>query len=400
MAGNSRAKPPQRTHDNNDDLFSHYSCPSIQNSPDWPSIELRSPGPSILTLNQSDGGTYRDDLSLLDNISNDGLDPSVQSSASTADRSLPSSPSIRADQRTYQSRLASLVLSSPKPTIGSTVFQDNRSQSHHDASFFLDSVNRDLPNPALNLSRPSHSHPKSISQPRPPAPPLRRRASRDSASSHNSDQTVDVPIAWTGARKEDGHSRGWSRSRDPKDNVLPGRRVSAPTGVKVSRPHTLAELVEMAKQSLGDDVRPFKAWLRIAETARRDAKGFQERSDLKSAFIEFARAATIVLEKIPSHADYKVLLSQTQRYNMGLVSGFNQLAPYVSPVPRITMRAVVCIYRPILFMTTLSMFDGGFHGAPANSKSWFCNLGRNRPAQAVSFSVLYFRRFHRDHDSI
>ncbi len=87
-----------------------------------------------------------------------------------------------------------------------------------------------------------------------------------------------------------------------------------------SRPHSIAELADIAKQSLGEDGRQFKSWLRMAENARRDAKGFQEQGDLESAFIEFARAATIVLEKIPSHSDYRVLLSSTQRHNMGLVS--------------------------------------------------------------------------------
>jgi hypothetical protein len=90
-----------------------------------------------------------------------------------------------------------------------------------------------------------------------------------------------------------------------------------------SRPHPIAELAERAKQSLGDDIvpiRPFKAWLRIAENARRDAKVFHEQGDLKSAFVEYAKAAIIVLEKIPSHPDYRVLLSTTQRRNMDLVS--------------------------------------------------------------------------------
>ena len=227
---NSRVNPPQRTHDNNDDLSSHYSRPSIQNSPDWPSIELQSSGPSARTLNQSDGGTYRDDLSSLANVSSNGLDPSVRSSASTANMSLTSSPSIRADQRTYQARLPSLMLSSSKPTTGSTVFQDD--PSYRGASFFIDNVYEDLPNPAPNPSRSRPSHWKSISQPR---PPHRRRAFRDSASSDSSDQTVEAPIAWTGARKDNGPSRGWSRSRDPKDNVLPDGWVSAPTGVKESK---------------------------------------------------------------------------------------------------------------------------------------------------------------------
>jgi USP8 dimerisation domain len=87
-----------------------------------------------------------------------------------------------------------------------------------------------------------------------------------------------------------------------------------------SRPHSIAELAERAKQSLGDESRPFKAWLRVAENARRDAKSFYELGDLESAFVEYAKAATIVLEKIPSHPDYRVLLSTTQRHNVGLVS--------------------------------------------------------------------------------
>jgi hypothetical protein len=95
-----------------------------------------------------------------------------------------------------------------------------------------------------------------------------------------------------------------------------------------SRPHSIAELAERAKQCLGDEVRPFKAWLRIAENARRDAKTFYEQADLESAFVEYAKAATIVLEKIPAHPDYRVLLSSTQRHNMGLVSYFYLLGPH------------------------------------------------------------------------
>jgi USP8 dimerisation domain len=89
-----------------------------------------------------------------------------------------------------------------------------------------------------------------------------------------------------------------------------------------SRPHSILELGERVKHLLGDDPRPFKSWLRTAETARREAKGLQEQGDLESAFVEFAKAATIVLEKIPAHPDYRVLLTPTQRHNMDLVSCF------------------------------------------------------------------------------
>ena len=101
----------------------------------------------------------------------------------------------------------------------------------------------------------------------------------------------------------------------------PAQPRTAP--LEAPRPRSIAELAEIAKLSLGENARPFKTWLRIAETARRDAKSFQEQGVLEPAFIEFARAATIVLEKIPSHPDYRVLLSQTQRHNMGLVSYLN-----------------------------------------------------------------------------
>ena len=92
-----------------------------------------------------------------------------------------------------------------------------------------------------------------------------------------------------------------------------------------SRPHTIIELAEHAEQFLGDTTRPFEAWLRIAENAYRDAKSFYELNVLESAFVEYAKAATIVLENIPAHPDYRVLLSTTQRHNMGLVSHFYSL---------------------------------------------------------------------------
>ena len=89
-----------------------------------------------------------------------------------------------------------------------------------------------------------------------------------------------------------------------------------------SRPHTIIELAEHAEQSLGDTTRPFEAWLRIAENAYRDAKSFYELGVLQSAFVEYAKAATIVLEKIPAQPEYRGFLSTAQRHNMGLVSHF------------------------------------------------------------------------------
>jgi hypothetical protein len=177
MAGYSRVKPPQSPHNNNDDLSSLYSRPSIENSPDWPSVNLLSPGPSVRTLNQSDGGTYRDDISSLANFSSKDIDPSDRGSVFSANMSVSnsrpsipsgssreqyqllsleksgesgrsggsmrSSPSIRADKHPYQSGLPPLVLSSHESTIGSTAFQDD--SSYRSVSLLIDNVNEDLP---------------------------------------------------------------------------------------------------------------------------------------------------------------------------------------------------------------------------------------------------------------
>jgi hypothetical protein len=87
-----RVQPPQSSPDDNDDLSSLYSHPSIQNSSGgWPSVKSYSPGSSVRTLNQSDDGTYRDDISLA-NYSNEDLDPSDRDSVFTVD--LSASPSI------------------------------------------------------------------------------------------------------------------------------------------------------------------------------------------------------------------------------------------------------------------------------------------------------------------
>jgi hypothetical protein len=173
-------KPPRSPPDNNDDLSSLYSRPSIQNSTHWPSVKSHSPGPSVRTLNQSDGGTYHDDISSLANFSSKDIDPSDRGSVFTANMSaspsssrpstpsgsfrgqyqpLPvwletsgewrrgggstqSSPSIRADKRLYPG-LPSLGLSSRESISGSTLFQDD--SSYRSVSLLIDNVNEDLP---------------------------------------------------------------------------------------------------------------------------------------------------------------------------------------------------------------------------------------------------------------
>lgn len=99
----------------------------------------------------------------------------------------------------------------------------------------------------------------------------------------------------------------------------PNPRLHSPNSSS-RRPATIAELAERALDNLWDESKELKYYLRVAEKYRRDGKDFVQKGDLESAFVEFARAATLVLEKLPSHRDYHTLLNAAQRHNLGLVS--------------------------------------------------------------------------------
>lgn len=86
------------------------------------------------------------------------------------------------------------------------------------------------------------------------------------------------------------------------------------------RPPTISELAERGKQNLWDPSRPLKHWLRTAEAHKRAAQSAEDNRDLENAFLEYAKAATIVVDKIPSHSEYHTVLNPLQRKNLGLVS--------------------------------------------------------------------------------
>jgi len=95
--------------------------------------------------------------------------------------------------------------------------------------------------------------------------------------------------------------------RDPAKNGIP------------KRPASIAELADKAMLDLWDDSKEFKHYLRVAERYRREGKECAKRGDLESAFVELARAATLVLEKLPLHREYNTVLNANQRHNLALV---------------------------------------------------------------------------------
>lgn len=86
------------------------------------------------------------------------------------------------------------------------------------------------------------------------------------------------------------------------------------------RPATISELAARAQDQLWDPTKGLKHWLRTAEKARRNGDYYADRHDFERAFVEYARAATIVLEKLPTHHDYNAMLNADQRQNLGMVS--------------------------------------------------------------------------------
>jgi STAM-binding protein len=94
------------------------------------------------------------------------------------------------------------------------------------------------------------------------------------------------------------------------------------------RPAMISELAEAARKTDWDPNGSVKYFLRHAERNRREGQTYFEQKDLESSFVSFARAASLILEKIPNHREYKTLLSAAQRENLAQVR--------IPPTPQIS----------------------------------------------------------------
>ncbi|KAF5344607.1 hypothetical protein D9758_013891 [Tetrapyrgos nigripes] len=82
------------------------------------------------------------------------------------------------------------------------------------------------------------------------------------------------------------------------------------------RPAMISELAQEAQNHNWDENGTLKYFLRIADRSRKAGKAAVENNDLETAFIMFARAATIVLEKLPVHREYHTTLTTEQRHHL------------------------------------------------------------------------------------
>ena len=124
------------------------------------------------------------------------------------------------------------------------------------------------------------------------------------------------------------------------------------------RPLSIAELADRALHNLWDSSRSLKQWLKAADGFRKAGRSYVDAGDLEAAFVEFAKAATIILEKLPTHKEYYTLLSPTQRHNLGIVSIVYRIYPLVC-FPIITMTSFTVF--PLLASPALSCLDNIRH---------------------------------------
>ncbi|KDQ56523.1 hypothetical protein JAAARDRAFT_36016 [Jaapia argillacea MUCL 33604] len=91
------------------------------------------------------------------------------------------------------------------------------------------------------------------------------------------------------------------------------------SSARSTRPQTISELVQRALEEPFDSFKELNDYLRAAEKARDAGRDAIIACDLENAFVQFAKAATIVLEWLPAHRDYTTLLTPSQKHNLGLV---------------------------------------------------------------------------------
>ena len=90
------------------------------------------------------------------------------------------------------------------------------------------------------------------------------------------------------------------------------------------RPASIQELAQRAEIQW-DASKDFKFWLKVAEKARHAGQDYDLRGDFENAFVEYARAATLILDKIPTHRDYHTRLNEVQRDTLIMVLFYSVL---------------------------------------------------------------------------
>lgn len=170
--------------------------------------------------------------------------------------------------------------------------------------------------PSMSTSHPPNAYTSSYHHQQPPA--SYQHQPYPAANHH---LPAPVQIARTGSR-DSASSDQLSPNRDGREPYANRERREAWDArlERKTRPATIAELADKSREDLWDPNKHLKHWLRTAELARKLGKQYAEGGDYERSFVQLARAATIILEKMPTHKDYQTLLTSSQRHNLVLVS--------------------------------------------------------------------------------
>lgn len=96
-----------------------------------------------------------------------------------------------------------------------------------------------------------------------------------------------------------------------------------------TRPHSISELAQFAKDDSLPSSRGVKDWLRVADTLRKQGQQAIQDGDIQAGFLYLARSATYILEKIPHHPAYHDL-NPTQMGNLkNVCPGFLAIMCYL-----------------------------------------------------------------------
>ena len=144
----------------------------------------------------------------------------------------------------------------------------------------------------------------------------------------------------------------------PRPSPRPSPHNGANLNTPRYRPATIAELADRARDDQWDPSKGVKHWLKTGESIRRAGKAYVQANDLESAFVEYAKAATLVLEKLPSHREYYTMLNPNQRHNLGLVSLLLICDRHISPTCVDDYEALHLSSINLLFSTSQCYSDG------------------------------------------
>ena len=92
---------------------------------------------------------------------------------------------------------------------------------------------------------------------------------------------------------------------------------------RTHRPRSIEKLRALARPATYDSDRSFKDQLHAIGVLRSQSILHHKKGDLENAFLYMARAAALILEKLPSHAQYDILSSK-QKIDLAAVESVDE----------------------------------------------------------------------------